>query len=521
MTQRRWSHTATQLNTSGNTTTSGRVLVAGGFTNGASVATSQLYTVTGTGAGTWATVGSAMGVARHLHTATLLPNGNVLVAGGQTTTTTPIGSAAIYSPGTSGSGSGTWTAVGTNMSARRFHTATLLNSSSNSNFSDRVLIVGGNSGGTTSVLTYQLFNTSALTWSTAVNLPAAREGHTATKLANGNVLITGGKAGTSAPLTSTFVFTIPTSGSTATFPSAGTLSPGRWGHTATLLQSGVLPTGQSVVVVGGSSANGSASIAGANLWNGTTTWTSTTSLANPLHAHTATLLTGGRVLVAGGINSTATPPTVNTAQVYDPSTGIACTTGTQCASGSCVNNVCCNTACTDQCFVCNAATAGICSPKTGNPTCTDGSACTTGETCQANGTCGGGTAVTCTTNNPCMTAGTCNPASGCPAPTNKPNDTPCTDADACITGKICTVGACGGGTPVTCTTSNPCKTAGTCNPASGCPMPTNKLNGTACSALGGAFAGATGGRQLDEHAQALGVGEGGEGRGQPVDLVIV
>jgi hypothetical protein len=74
----RWSHTATQLNTSSNSTTSGKVLIAGGINGSASVNTAQLYNPS---TGTWATAGN-LNVARHLHTATLLPNGNVLAAGG-------------------------------------------------------------------------------------------------------------------------------------------------------------------------------------------------------------------------------------------------------------------------------------------------------------------------------------------------------------------------------------------------------------------------------------------------------
>jgi len=52
---------------------------------------------------TWTTTGS-MSVARALHTATLLPNGKVLVAGGEDSNQTPLASAELYDPGT-----GTWT----------------------------------------------------------------------------------------------------------------------------------------------------------------------------------------------------------------------------------------------------------------------------------------------------------------------------------------------------------------------------------------------------------------------------
>jgi RHS repeat-associated protein len=468
----RFSHTATQLNTGSNANTSGKVMIAGGI-NGTTIANSwQLYTVTGTGAGTWSTAQSSIGVARHQHTATLLSTGNVLIAGG-TASTGVVGSAAIYNPG--GTGNGSWTAVSTNMAARRFHTATLLNSGGNTNFSNRVLFLGGNSGSTNSVNTWQLFNPSNSTWSTATALPSpgAREGHTATKLVNGNVLIAGGRAGTAQPMQDSFVFTIPASGSAPGFSNAGGLRARRWAHTATLLQTGILGDGQ--VLLAGGSSDGTTSINSAEVWNGTTTWTLTTALVNPRRAHTATLLANGKVLIAGGINSAA----VSDGQVYDPSLGIACTTGTQCASGFCVNGVCCDSACNGQCQACNVTGAvGTCSPKPNNPACNDANACTSGETCQSNGTCGGGTTVTCTAG-PCQDVGACVPATGCPAPTNKPNGATCSDANACTSGETCNAGACGGGTAVTCTAAQ-CRIAGTCDPMTGCPTAGNQPNGAPC-----------------------------------------
>src|SRR5262249_16659472 len=65
-------HTATLLS-------NGKVLVAGGFdTNGVALASAKLYDPAN---GTWSATGS-LGSARAGHTATLLPNGKVLVAGG-------------------------------------------------------------------------------------------------------------------------------------------------------------------------------------------------------------------------------------------------------------------------------------------------------------------------------------------------------------------------------------------------------------------------------------------------------
>src|SRR5947208_364637 len=105
----RRSHTATLL-------PNGMVLVAGGFAPSGVLASAELYDPV---SGTWTATGS-LGTARYLHTATLLPNGKVLVAGGGGSSGT-LASAELYDPA-----SGTWTPTGSLHTARREHTATLL-----------------------------------------------------------------------------------------------------------------------------------------------------------------------------------------------------------------------------------------------------------------------------------------------------------------------------------------------------------------------------------------------------------
>jgi hypothetical protein len=84
--------------------------------------------------GTWTATGN-MGRPRELHTATLLPSGKVLVAGG-VGNTGYLGSAELYDPAT-----GLWTATGSMGRPRYVHTATLLPSGN-------VLVAGGyNSNG--------------------------------------------------------------------------------------------------------------------------------------------------------------------------------------------------------------------------------------------------------------------------------------------------------------------------------------------------------------------------------------
>ena len=100
------SHTATLLPT-------GKVLVAGGYNNEGDVASAELYDPA---TGTWTETGS-LTTARDSHTATLLPNGKVLVAAGFGNSGW-LSSAEVYDPA-----SGTWTATGSLATARYSHTA--------------------------------------------------------------------------------------------------------------------------------------------------------------------------------------------------------------------------------------------------------------------------------------------------------------------------------------------------------------------------------------------------------------
>ena len=267
----------------------GNVLVAGGFGASGALASAEIYNVN---TGLWSAAAS-LNSARANHTATLLPGGLVLVAGGSGSGGVLAG-AEIYDPATN-----TWSAAGTMTAARANHTATLLQNG-------QVLVVGGTPGAG-QLATAETYNPATNTWTGAGTLADARQLHTATLLPSGGVLVVGGE-GLPGYLSSAELFS-PTNN---TWSGAGNLSAGLIGHTATLLANG------QVLVAGGATSAG-ASVASAALYSpANNTWTTIASLTGARGNHSATLLPSGIVLVLGGLSGTTTY--VNAAESFDPAT---------------------------------------------------------------------------------------------------------------------------------------------------------------------------------------------------------
>ena len=277
-------HTATRLS-------DGRVLVAGGIVNdqldGQTVASAELYDPR---SGRWSPTGS-LSVARRGHSATLLPDGTVLVAGGYLGEGY-LDTAERYDPGT-----GRWTATGRMTVGRGGHTATLM-------ADGRVLVIGGggenddNEGGPRSA-TAEVYDPGTGRWTSTGSMSQARKGFKATLLSDGTVLVAGDddSAERYDPRTGAWAAT-------------GSLTEARWGYTATLLTDGT------VLVAGGCNCGEPGAVMTAEIYDPVLgTWSAVGSMSHPRIGHTDALLADGSVLVANGFDRDDPSPS---AERYDP-----------------------------------------------------------------------------------------------------------------------------------------------------------------------------------------------------------
>jgi hypothetical protein len=255
------------------TLANGKALVAGGTDGTNILATVEIYSPS---TGAWTLTGS-MATAREAFSAVVLKNGKVLVVGGLATSSTLLSSAELYDPST-----GKWSPAGKLSVARSNHSATLLQNG-------HVLVAGGCSANpcTTATADSELYDPGSNSWSTTGSLITHRAFHTATLLANGEVLVVGGTSGSALNFCELYN---PSFGKWFNAPST---TYARIQHAATLLQSG------KVLVTGGTPSR--YPLSSAELYDpSANTWALTGNMTTGRYAHTATLLTDGTVLVAGG-----------------------------------------------------------------------------------------------------------------------------------------------------------------------------------------------------------------------------
>ncbi len=447
----------------------GRVIVAGGVGSSGSI----LGSVEIFSAGSWS-AGPALSVPREHARATELADGRVLVSGGYS----PIGSTAvaeIYDPIQNA-----WTSS-IMILDRYSHSATTLNDG-------RVLVCGGINSAIDRVASCEVFNPKTDVWTSVASMSTPRQSPAMTVLGDGRVLVV---AGYNTDYLDSAELYDPT---TDVWTPAASLPDQRYGASMVTLADG------SALLVGGVSHFGS--LANYYYSPSANEWTSAGSLSSPRDYETDSIfkLPGGRFIAAGNKGS----PTSTIADVFDPATGLWTPIGAQgavvdpaCApliggdllvtggvrdqafSSPVVTRVSLGSGC--QTFACNPQ-SGTCDPTnlTNGTSCDDANPCTKIDSCQA-GACVGAQPVDCGSGDQCHDSGSCSVISGsCLIPT-KADGTACTDSDACTQGETCLAGVCGNGLATVCSASDQCHGAGACDPATGACSQPLVADGTPCN----------------------------------------
>lgn len=319
---KRFGQTATLLQ-------SGKVIVVGGQTGNcdlrectarSTLASTEIYDPA---TDSWVS-GAKMASPRAYHTVTLLANGKLLATGGTDNDWNVLSSAEIYDPATN-----SWTPAASMSVARMQHAASRM-------ANGKVLVTGTTNSWLASA---EIYDAVANTWTAAPSMAASRGLHTSTLLQDGTVLVTGGSEGGNSswgaerydPVTNTWA-----QGQTMVYRRA-------IGFTTTLLPSGKL------LLVGGTDSDNKSS---AEIYDPLVpthpapppppppylptippveAWSLVENMSIGRTGHSATLLSDGRVLVAGGFSF---PTDVASAEIFDPVTNHWASTGSYEASRS-------------------------------------------------------------------------------------------------------------------------------------------------------------------------------------------
>jgi N-acetylneuraminic acid mutarotase len=290
----------------------GTVLVAGG----ADVASAPLARAAryDPAAGHW-TATAALHTARRLHTVTLLADGRVLVAGGTGVGAQfpPPGLAAaeVYDPA-----AGTWTGTGNLHVPRWGHSATLLPDGS-------VLVAGGSavrSGQSlTALRSAERWDPHTGAWTEVAAMTDARTGHPAVLLGNGKVLVAGGSVPTGRDADAALAFCELYDPAADHWAPTGNLTAPRARHQAVPVSgTSVLVTGGTAPGPGGDGTFDPFARATAERYSQSTgTWTAAAAMPAGRELHRAVPLGSGKVLVAGGTDGVRNAVGYESALVYD------------------------------------------------------------------------------------------------------------------------------------------------------------------------------------------------------------
>ena len=309
----RMEHTATLLQ-------DGRVLVVGGVSSNSSCSSNATAETYNPVSSTWSLTGNLPAPAGAGATAVRLIDGRVLVSGGGNRCGGIFNTAALFDPITN-----TWSATANMTTTRAFHSAVLLSDG-------RVLVAGGVPVPNTWSASAEVYDPIAGTWTAVGSMLTARgtdNNYVQTFLAvlqSDGVLAAGELMAGNVPTANVEVFSLGSASWTAT----GTLNTPRAFTTSTTLTNGmVLVAGGFVPSIPGLSAASSAEL----FDPATGVWSLTGSLNTARGVHTATLLTNGDVLIAGGTPKSST--TTSSAEIYHPgptrrstSTSLSCTPST-------------------------------------------------------------------------------------------------------------------------------------------------------------------------------------------------
>jgi hypothetical protein len=319
-------------------------------------------------AGTWTATGS-MTIARKLHTATLLPDGKVLVAGGMDSNDDAswkaLASAELYDPRT-----GTWSATGSMIHPRAWHSATLLPNG-------LVLVAGGQCPGlyekgcpavedpSGAMPDVEFYDPKTGSWTATGSMTSPRFEHTATLLADGKVLVAGAELAPDAIVASTELYDPATGRWTATgdlltgrwqqfavgLPDGGALVAGGYGpislaphrllnsvelyspktgawRTGPMLLVGRAQGGAAVllrngsVLIAGGDGGGDQMLAAAELYDPVAGSRATGAMSTTRAEFASALMADGKVLAVGGFDVPGTGKLLSSAEIYDPAAGV-------------------------------------------------------------------------------------------------------------------------------------------------------------------------------------------------------